>query len=260
MKKRVISGLIMLPLLAVVYVGGDLLLLCLMAVSIIGLKEFYGAFNELSVKGNMYIGTGFTLLLYLSLAMNRIEDFLLPMLFAMIFISFVTSILSYDKSHIWDPLVTITGVVYISFLSIHLGLLQMTEAPVLIWLSILTAFGTDIFAFFSGYFFGKHKLLPKVSPKKTVEGSLGGIVGSILLSAVFMAIFSPELIVHGLIIGAVGSFFAQAGDLTASFIKRKTGIKDFGTLIPGHGGVLDRFDSILFTAPFVYYYSIFILG
>lgn len=250
----------MLPLLAVIYFGGDILLLFLMAFSIIGIREFYGAFKDLSVKGNFYIGSGFTVLLYLATALNRMEEALPLIVASMIIITFITSMIAFDKSSVWDSLLTVSGVLYVSFLSVHIALMANTEAPIFIWLIILTAFGTDIFAYFTGYFIGKHKLIPKVSPKKTVEGAIGGIVGSILLSCAFTGIFCPHLIIHGIIIGAFGSLFAQGGDLSASFIKRKTGIKDFGTLIPGHGGVLDRFDSILFTAPFVYYYSLFILG
>ena len=112
----------------------------------------------------------------------------------------------------------------------------------------------------AGYFFGKHKLCPKISPKKTIEGSIGGTLGTMLVSGLFGHFVMPQLMVHCMIMGALGAVFSQFGDLTASIFKRKMGIKDYGNLIPGHGGILDRFDSVLFTAPLIYYYIIFVLA
>ena len=111
---------------------------------------------------------------------------------------------------------------------------------------------TDTFAYFSGYLFGKHKLIPKISPKKTIEGSIGGVIGSIVCCIIFGYIFKLDII-QMIIIGGLGSVIAQIGDLFASAIKRYVGIKDYGKLIPGHGGILDRFDSVILVAPFVYY-------
>jgi len=93
-----------------------------------------------------------------------------------------------------------------------------------------------------------------ISPKKTIEGAIGGVVGSILICGGFGFIFAHQYFVHCLVIGAIGAVISQCGDLTASIFKRKMGLKDYGNLIPGHGGILDRFDSVLFTAPAVYYY------
>ena len=115
-------------------------------------------------------------------------------------------------------------------------------------------------AYFTGYFLGKHKLCPKISPKKTIEGSIGGIIGSVVLSALFGYFFFERILIHCIIIGIIGGIVSQFGDLTASVFKRKMGIKDYGNLIPGHGGILDRFDSVLFTAPMVYYYIMLVLS
>ena len=140
----------------------------------------------------------------------------------------------------------------------------------MVWLVLLSAFCTDIFAYFTGVFLGKHKLCPNLSPKKTIEGAIGGTVGSIVCCGLFgkflipvvSGVYSaamPDMTVHCLIIGFIGAIMAQCGDLTASAYKRKMGIKDYGTLIPGHGGIMDRFDSVLFTAPVVYYYIVLVL-
>ena len=154
---------------------------------------------------------------------------------------------------------TITGIVYVVFFSFHVTLVEQTEYGILIWLVVLTAFGTDIMAYFSGFLFGKHKLCPKISPKKTIEGSIGGTLGSVILSGLFGYFFAPEVLVHCLVIGVLGGIVSQFGDLTASIFKRKMGIKDYGNLIPGHGGILDRFDSVLFTGPMVYYYIVLVI-
>jgi phosphatidate cytidylyltransferase len=131
---------------------------------------------------------------------------------------------------------------------------------ILVWLIFLSAFGTDVMAYFIGHAFGKHKLCPSISPKKTIEGAIGGTIGGIIICGVFGYFFANELLVHCLIIGALGGVISQFGDLTASVFKRKMGIKDYGNLIPGHGGILDRVDSVLFTAPMVYYYILIVLA
>lgn len=99
----------------------------------------------------------------------------------------------------------------------------------------------------------KKKLCPKLSPNKTIEGSIGGILGSILLTTIFSKYFYLTPLWKNILLSIIASIMAQIGDLTASKIKRETGIKDYGYIMPGHGGILDRFDSILFTAPVVYY-------
>jgi phosphatidate cytidylyltransferase len=159
-----------------------------------------------------------------------------------------------------DGTATVAGILYAGFLPFHVVLIDQSGGlPMAVWLVFLTAFGTDIAAYFSGRALGKHKLCPDISPKKTIEGAVGGALGSVVVCGVFGYFALPGLLPHCLIIGALGSAAAQLGDLTASIFKRKLGIKDYGNLIPGHGGVLDRFDSLLFTAPFVYYYTVLII-
>ncbi len=129
----------------------------------------------------------------------------------------------------------------------------------------ICAWMTDVGAYFSGYFFGKHKLIPRVSPKKTVEGAVGGVAVAVLSCMVYELIaekcFNTVLMGYTdiAVLGLAASVLAQFGDLSASVIKREEGIKDFGTIFPGHGGFLDRFDSVLFIAPFVYCYMKYIL-
>lgn len=129
-------------------------------------------------------------------------------------------------------------------------------------LIFLCAWITDTCAYFTGYCFGKHKLIPKVSPKKTVEGAVGGVVGTMIFCMLYAFILTVISDVQGTVtayltfavLGIIASVLAQLGDLSASALKRDCGIKDFGTIFPGHGGILDRFDSVVFIAPFIYYF------
>ena len=114
------------------------------------------------------------------------------------------------------------------------------------------------------YLIGKHKMSPVLSPKKSVEGAVGGVVGAALLGAIYAAVVGSHLeaenpVITYAIICAVGALISMVGDLAASAIKRNHNIKDYGTLIPGHGGIMDRFDSVIFTAPVIYYLSMFMM-
>lgn len=134
----------------------------------------------------------------------------------------------------------------------------MTEAngKIYILIPLLAAWGSDTFALFAGMAFGKHKLAPVISPKKTIEGSIGGVVGAVVLMVLY-GIAANALADAGLsillcvAIGLFGAVLGQVGDLSFSIVKRKSGIKDYGKIFPGHGGVLDRFDSVIFVAPAV---------
>ena len=128
------------------------------------------------------------------------------------------------------------------------------------WLVLIGASGSDTFAYLVGKFFGKHHF-SELSPKKTIEGCIGGVAGAVILAVIY-SFFLPEKAVQMFsfniqadfaAIGVVCSIVSQIGDLAASAIKRNFETKDYGDVIPGHGGVLDRIDSILFVAPTVYY-------
>lgn len=154
---------------------------------------------------------------------------------------------------------------YIPMLRKDLGLGYMAFIFIIAW-------GSDTFAYFCGTFFGKHKLIPKVSPKKTVEGSVGALISVMILCMLYMLIMyksghplggvKPDMLsyIKTGALGAVTAAVSQMGDLAASAIKRDTGIKDYGKIFPGHGGFMDRFDSVIFISPVVYYYCMHILG
>lgn len=261
MKTRILSGIIMLPLLAFVFVGGKLLLAGCFLLSILALREFYNGFSGLSITPSVPIGMAMAFLLYTGnlLGMSQETHWVLFWFFLSVLLSLLY-LFKIEERKPEDMLATIGGLFYVVFFSYHIILTEQTgEYRLLVWLIFLTAFGTDIFAYFTGVFLGKHKLCPTISPKKTIEGSVGGILGSMALSGVFGYFVVPELLIHCLVIAFLGGIISQLGDLIASIFKRKMGLKDYGNLIPGHGGVLDRIDSVLFTAPLVYYYIEFII-
>lgn len=260
MKTRVISGLIMLPLLAILYFGGYVLLVACLLIGIMGVREFYNGFKAMDIKPNFTIACVAAIALYAVNLFGVKSEWYMLWFFGVVLASLLY-LFNIEHRKLEDAMATIAGIFYVVFFSFHVTLVDQTGPySNMVWLIVITAFGTDIMAYFSGYFLGKHKLCPKISPKKTIEGSVGGILGSVVLSGLFGYFFMPDVIVHCIIIGVLGGIVSQFGDLTASIFKRKMGIKDYGNLIPGHGGILDRFDSVLFTGPLVYYYITLVIG
>lgn len=254
MKTRIISGLVIFPVLLItIYLGGTVLSTALLILSLIGLHEFYKAINGKHLAIN-YFSYAFTIIYYALINMRN------EMLFIIMFIIFTLVlfcylVFMYPKINIMTVSTTILGVMYIPVLfSCMYYVRELENGIIYVWPIIICAFATDTFAYFFGVFFGKHKLIPGLSPNKTIEGSLGGIFSCVLISAIYGYLVRDyvDSFAIFIIIGFFGSIFAQFGDLTASSVKRFTGVKDFGKLIPGHGGILDRFDSILFTSPIVY--------
>ena len=246
---RCISGIIGLTLLTIIVLkGGFLMLLSIYLISLIGLREFYKAMENKQVVPIYSIGYLWTTVLFInSLSIyNNLETFLT---FSTIILLILTVIK--DNIKISDVGITLLGMFYIPFLLSHLGNL---DGSIYIWLIFIISFGTDTFAYIMGNLFGKNKLSPNISPNKTIEGSIGGIIGSTILAILFAIYFQLGPIWKIIILAIICSILSQLGDLVASKIKRSTDIKDFGNIMPGHGGMLDRFDSIIFTAPVIYYY------
>lgn len=161
-----------------------------------------------------------------------------------------------------DPIIILFGSAYIGWMLSHLILLRGFECGIaLIFFVFLVTWVSDTAAYYVGSSFGTHKLAPQISPGKTIEGSVGGLVGSVMMVVIAKFGFMPWLdledcLIVGLLLGSVG----QAGDLFESRLKRYAGVKDSGTILPGHGGLLDRVDSLIFTVPVFYYYVMLIKG
>lgn len=175
-----------------------------------------------------------------------------------LFVMLTLAVFSKGQFPIGDALTVVGMIFYVVFgFSSVVLLRQAPNGGYLYLLIFLSAWITDTGAYFTGVFFGKHKLIPDVSPKKTVEGAIGGVITCILTFLAFGAIVGAisELTPHYLrltVVGLIASIVSMVGDLIASLLKRKYGVKDYGKLFPGHGGVMDRFDSVLATAPFLF--------
>ena len=257
MKTRVLSGLIMAPLLVLLYFGGYPLMIACFAIGIVGLYEFYKGFRAVGARPNYIVGALFTFALYVMYLLQLDDKFWMLWLTLLVACGFISCLYDFTNRTLYDGIATVTGVIYVVYFSFHVVMIDATPHHILVWTVVLSAFGSDIFAYFTGKAIGKHKLCPNLSPKKTIEGSVGGVLGAVALCGLFAFLFAKPYFADSLIIGCFASVVSQFGDLTASSFKRKMGIKDYGNLIPGHGGILDRFDSVLFTAPFVYYYILF---
>lgn len=252
--KRIASGVIgLILLITIVFIGGIPLNIGIVFLSLLGLYELFRALKKLGfnpITTIAYIATIFVYLrvFYSYITMEFILTFLIILLFSI-------AVLQSDKNLI-DVSLTLLGIIYIPYL---LSFLVFLDGTKYVWIIFTIAFGTDTFAYLIGSKIGKNKLCPSISPKKSVEGAIGGIFGSIIVTLIYSYIFGIGPWWKLLILSVLGSIASQLGDLSASKIKRYTGIKDFGKIMPGHGGMLDRFDSIIFASPVVYYYVIFFL-
>ncbi|MBP5164010.1 MAG: phosphatidate cytidylyltransferase [Lachnospiraceae bacterium] len=268
--KRLFSGIILIALsLLFIIPGGLILLFSTMALSVIGLFELYRAFSiQKSVPA--VLGYLFTIVCYLNFIFPVFGPGTMMESFVFLFIAFLISLLIayvflYPKYGPKEVFTAFFGIFYVSVMLSFIYLTrEMDKGYIIVWLIFLASWGTDTCAYCVGVLFGKHKMSPKLSPKKSVEGAIGGIAGAIILTFIYLYIFRneanlaiPEIVFLSISAGA-GGFISMIGDLAASAIKRHTGIKDYGKLIPGHGGILDRFDSVIITAPIIYYFAVFL--
>ncbi len=270
---RLISGILLLTFTFVtMFFGGQLLLVTLFMISLIGLYELYKVmkFESTPLAYVGYLGA-FIWYLNIDTKPNAILDIKVPelMIFSIVVVAalliFVVKYPKYSANQLFS---TIFGIFYIPVMISFIFKTRETIAfgQWLAWMVYVSSWGSDTCAYAVGRLFGKHKLAPNLSPKKSVEGSIGGIIGSALIGVIFGLIMSnftgksENLIIIFAVIGGLGSIISQIGDLAASGIKRNYDIKDYGHLIPGHGGILDRYDSIIITAPIVYFLSLYLVG
>ena len=265
--KRTITGVITLPVLAIILIFSNTIIMDIFTaiIACISMYEYFHCFKSTNkANPSQYLGYIYCILIAFTHFVD--ERLLTSIIIAIIPVSlvvlFAELVLSKGKKTVTDIAVTMLGICYIPLMLIYLSLVRDMEldhglnGKILIWFVLIASWGSDIFAYFIGRHFGKHKLTA-VSPNKTVEGAVAGVVGAILLGILFAILCNTiwGVGINYLLIGiimAVLSIVGQIGDLAASSIKRYCEIKDFSELIPGHGGMLDRIDSIIFVLPFAY--------
>jgi phosphatidate cytidylyltransferase len=261
---RLIVTLIGVPCFLVITLrGGIFFLLLVNLIILLGLREFYLLLTAKGYRPYKYLGVvcGLVVCWYV----YREGVFLSLLLTMTLMLIMIRELFRRDMSHALNNIaVTVLGVLYVGWLGSHLVMLRELPAVVgvpdsvgarLVFFTVLITWVGDTAAYLIGIAVGRHRLLPRVSPKKTIEGAVGGLLGSagagLLCSLTFLDFVTP---LAGALLGLAGGLCGQLGDLVESLMKRDVGIKDTATLLPGHGGVLDRFDSLLFCGPFMYYY------
>ena len=265
-RTRLISGIVLIAVLAfLLVVGGPLLWAAVLTISLVGLFELYRTY-DLEKRPLAFIGYGAAVFYALLLLFDVPE---IGMWFPVVLIFALAGlyVLTFPKYRSDQMMLVFFGVIYVCVMLFYLYLVRMLDDGFIVWLVVIGSWGCDTSAYCVGMLLGKHKLAPILSPKKSIEGAVGGIVGSALLGFLYGMIFAGQLMelfphpaIYCCLICAAAAVVSQIGDLLASAIKRDHNIKDYGRLIPGHGGVLDRFDSVIFVAPVIYYLTLVFLA
>ncbi len=262
-KKVLVGSLLVPPILFLIIIGPPAVLsVMVLLATFFALREFYMLALPNSQGIERWMGIGLGVILSFLVIYGDLEAILPFFVLLLLLLSLLFLAISQNLPSTLSSMgILLFGILYIGFLFPHVSLIRnMVEGRVWVLLLIVTVWAGDIFAFFSGSLFGRHKLYPKISPNKTYEGLAGGIVGSILVALVYSYFFIPRLSVGLCILLAFGlTILGQLGDFTESMLKRSAQVKDSGSLIPGHGGMLDRMDSFLFSAPFFYYFLLYFL-
>lgn len=267
--KRILTAAVGIPAAVyIIHAGEWLFAMAVIVLALLAWREYVLMLHKKSIEIGMLSGAVVTLLLLLCAWCGNSEETLMALWLALVLVLIRTlKRWQEDNPPFAAAAFNLFGIIYIGFSFIHLILLRQINTPsavitgfgslsagaIYIWVAFLGTWASDTFAYFIGTAFGRHKLAPSISPHKSVEGVIGGLIGAILAVTIF-GYYSSIAISHSLTMGAIVGLVAPLGDLAESALKRYCGVKDSGALLPGHGGVLDRFDSILFSVPAVYYY------
>lgn len=264
--RRIYPALVFIPLFYIIvrHVAPLAFFLFVAIGSGIGQYEFYRLHYRSRMIPSILLGMGLGFFLqwifyrgYDATPLTAIVPLLLMsvMLFHLFFIRDLQRVLT-------DSAVIFFGVVYVGWLLGHLILLrEIAQGASFVFFLVLVTWGGDAGAYYTGISLGRHPLSPLISPHKTIEGSIGGLLCSIAVAFLSRILFLPVLswgdcVLLGILLGVLG----QLGDLSESMLKRNAGVKDSGSLIPAHGGILDKVDSLIFTAPTLYYYLLLVKG
>ena len=265
-KTRLLSGIVLVILALILIIAGEeVLLASTFLISCIGMYELYRVFHiEKSIMAWIsYLGV---FVFYTNLRLTFAQDVITIAMGYMILLMFAY-VFTYPKYEAKHIMASFFGFFYVGvMLSYVYQIRSLDNGLYLAFLVFLCSWGCDTCAYCVGKLIGKHKMSPKLSPKKSIEGAVGGVVGTALLTALYAYIFhlkmgiASQRIILLAVIAAIAGLISMVGDLTASAIKRNYDIKDYGHLIPGHGGIMDRFDSMIITAPIIFYLAKYLLG
>ena len=265
LNNRYIGSLIILPFLIFLFAGGIYLKCFVLTLSLAGMHELYSVSKFKSINPLGFMGYALCIVYYLALGKNIDYEFTLFAVIIAMLLMFFIPVFTNNKYNYVDISITLLAFLYISvFFSFIVLVDNKVYGNYFVWLIFISSWMCDTCAYYIGRTFGKHKLCPKISPKKTVEGSIGGLLGC-TISCGFFGVFAisqgvPVSLIHFIIIGIICGVFSQFGDLAGSSYKRFVGVKDYGHLIPGHGGILDRFESSLFSGFVIFFYLTFLLS
>ena len=264
-KTRTISGIVLIVIMTVLLVaGGDLLFAALLAISCIGMYELYKLTKiHRSVPGILgYVAAA----VYYILIRTGHEEKSLAVFVTLLICLMFAYVFTYPAFRAEQIMTVPFGLLYVAvMLSFIYRIRVLDGGKYLVWLVLGCSWAADTCAYLVGVRFGRHKITPKLSPKKSLEGCIGGVLGSGLFGSLYglllnkFGVCGTKYILYFGIMCMLGSIVGQIGDLAASGIKRNYEIKDYGKLIPGHGGVMDRFDSMILISPLVYYICYYLL-
>lgn len=248
---RILSGIMLLPLLLTIMIAGLPLYILGFVLTAISINEFTKALSIKKIQNYQVIGYILSTVFLLKNIFNLNNRYFIFIILGIFLISILY--VAFKKHNIKHLFLSLIGMFYIilGFDSIISIINNFNLGNIYVWLIFIVSVLSDTMAYFVGSCFGKHKLVPRLSPKKTIEGSIGAIFFSTLGCFIFGKVFSLNISLM-IIVGVLGSIVSQIGDLLASFVKRCVGIKDYGNLIPGHGGILDRCDSVILVSQFIY--------
>ncbi|MCR5508597.1 MAG: phosphatidate cytidylyltransferase [Lachnospiraceae bacterium] len=276
-KTRVISGAILVVLISLMnLIGGPFMGVVLFFISVQGLYEFYRATGVFTEGGEEkhnapeiigYLGTAVYYFFIMMIKSNSLLKMLL--ILCIVFVALLAVYVFYFPRY--DGTLVMKAFFGFVYIPVMLGFIYSTRmmpcGKYLVWLIYIASWICDTCAYLIGIKFGKHKLAPVLSPNKSIEGAVGGIAGTVVISILFSFIFMRAYELNGAVnvlqfclIGFIGAIVSQVGDLAASAFKRNGDAKDYGVIIPGHGGVMDRFDSVIFTAPMIFFLTALFFG
>lgn len=265
-KTRLVSGIVLVILMiGILYCGGYVTGVAVLLLSLGGVFELLRVYKL--EKTALGVVTYLVTIGYYSLLFLHCGAYMVQLILGFVLLALAIYVIAYPKYRDTDATAAILSFLYVAVMLSYLyQIRELKYGGALVVMVFVCSWVNDTCAYCVGVLFGKHKMSPKLSPKKSVEGLIGGITGAAIVGGLYGIFFDSHVYelnnapIIFAVAGALGAIVAVIGDLAASAFKRNNEIKDYGRLIPGHGGIMDRFDSIIFTAPIVYYCFIYMIG